>query len=407
MCNNNGACRKTTGGAMCPSYRATRDEAHVTRGRANALRLALSGQLGADALASDDMAAAMKLCVSCKACKRECPTGVDMARLKIEVQAARMAKHGLSLRDRLVAYLPHYAPYAAALSPLLNLRDRSPALARLSERLLGFSAARTLPVWRRDVFNHEHVAKPGMREVVLWADTFNRAFERETLDDAIRVLDAAGYGVTVATSVDGSTRPLCCARTFLSVGHVEAARREAGRTLAALLPYARRNIPIIGLEPSCLLTFRDEIPALLPGDDARTVAKSALLLEEFLAAEHAAGRLDLKLAPANGPILLHGHCHQKAFDALSPVETVLRLIPGARVETIESSCCGMAGAFGYQSETIAVSKAMAELSLLPAVRKASADAILAADGTSCRHQIADGTGRTAQHVTRVLARHLA
>ncbi len=407
MCNNNGACRKTDGGAMCPSYRATRDEQHVTRGRANALRLALSGQLGPDAFASDDMAAAMQLCVSCKACKRECPTGVDMARMKLEVQAARLGKRGMSLRDRLVAYLPRYASYAARFAPLLNLRDRVPGLARLSERVIGFSAARRLPVWRRDVFNGRPPRQGAATgEVVLFVDTFTRYFERETADAAVAVLQAAGYTVHLLTPVDGSQRPLCCGRTFLSVGDVANATREAERALAAFAPYAARRVPIVGLEPSCLFSFRDEIPALIKSDAAATVAANALLFEEFIAREVKAGRFKLDLKPVAANALLHGHCHQKAFGAMAAVETTLRLIPGLQVETIESSCCGMAGAFGYQAETIAVSKQMAEVSLLPAVRKASSDTLVVADGTSCRHQIADGAGRNAVHVAQVLARAL-
>jgi FAD/FMN-containing dehydrogenase/Fe-S oxidoreductase len=408
MCNNNGACRKATDGAMCPSYRATRDEAHVTRGRANTLRLALSGQLGnpAEALTRDDVAEAMKLCVSCKACKRECPTGVDMARMKIEVQAARAAKFGFLLRDRLVGWLPRYAPYARHVAWLLNLRDRVPGLAQLSERVTGLSAHRTLPKWRRDAFADRRRAPLSSREVVLFADTFNRTFERENLDAAIAVLEAAGYGVTIATPADGSRRPLCCGRTFLSVGAVDDARAEAKRSLAALLPFAKRGVPIIGLEPSCLLTFRDEIPALVPGDDAKAIAGVAVLFEEFLARELTAGTLALDLVPGPTKILLHGHCHQKAFAAVTPVEAVLRLIPGAEVETIVSSCCGMAGAFGYQAETLAVSKAMAELALLPAVRKAEPDTIVVADGTSCRHQITDGTTHVPMHAARVLASQL-
>ncbi len=408
MCNNNGTCRKVTGGAMCPSYRATRDETHVTRGRANTLRLALSGQLGApaDALTRDDVAEAMTLCVSCKACKRECPTGVDMARMKIEVQAARAAKFGFSLRDRLVGWLPRYAPYARYLAWLLNLRDRVPGLALLSQKLAGFSAQRSLPKWRWDAFADTRRAPAGRREVVLWADTFNRAFERENLEAAIAVLEAAGYGVTVATSADGTSRPLCCGRTFLSVGAVVQARQEATRALEVLAPFAERGVPIVGLEPSCLLTFRDEIPVLVPGAAADAVAKVAVLFEEFLAAEHKAGQLNLGFSAAPQKILLHGHCHQKAFAAVSAVETVLRLIPGADVETIDSSCCGMAGAFGYQTETIDISKAMAELTLLPAVRNAADTAVIVADGTSCRHQISDGTARTPVHAARVLANHV-
>lgn len=409
MCNNNGTCRKLSGGAMCPSYRATHDEQHVTRGRANTLRLALTGQLGPDAFTSDAMAESLKLCVSCKACKRECPTGVDMARMKIEVLAARAAERGLTLHERFVAYLPRYAPLAAKVPWLLNLRDRVPGLAALSERIAAFSARRTLPHWRRDVFAPAATTE-GMAdgpEVVLFADTFNRTFERETLDDALRVLLAAGRRVHHLRPVDSSRRPLCCGRTFLAVGAVDEARTEARRLIAALKPFVDRGVPVIGLEPSCLFTLRDEIPALLPGAEAETIAAHALLFEEYLAAESRAGRLSLPLAPIGAKALLHGHCHQKAFDAMGAVEATLRLVPGLAVETIESSCCGMAGAFGYHRDTIDVSLAMAELSLLPAVRAAPEDAILVADGTSCRHQIADSAGRDAIHVARVLARALA
>jgi FAD/FMN-containing dehydrogenase/Fe-S oxidoreductase len=427
MCNNNGACRALAGGVMCPSYRVTRTERDVTRGRANSLRLAITGQLGPDALTSDAMAETLKLCVSCKACRRECPTGVDMARMKIEVLAARSARHGLTLHDRLVGYLPRYAPYAARLSWLMNLRDRLPGAAALSERIAGFSAQRSLPQWRRDIFNDTSASWPGLsrpsrsslqddrgarhkaghdagegREVVLFADTFNRYFERETIDAAIAVLDAAGYQIHFPLP-SGDKRPLCCGRTFLAIGKVDEARREAERALTALAPFATKAIPIIGLEPSCLFSFRDEIPALMRTNTARQVAASAMLFEEFLAREQAEGKLNLELVPMNKRALLHGHCHQKSFDTMPAVTAALRLIPDLQVETIESSCCGMAGSFGYHAETVAVSRAMGELSLLPAVRKAPADAIIVADGTSCRHQIRDGSGREAMHVARVLA----
>jgi Fe-S oxidoreductase len=453
MCNNNGACRSLAGGVMCPSYRVTGDERHVTRGRANALRLAITGQLGPDAMTSDDMADTMKLCVSCKACRRECPTGVDMARMKIEVKAARAAKFGLSLHERLVGYLPRYAPWAARFSWLMNLRDVLPGAAKLSEVMARFSARRTLPKWRRDIFtdipqpswpgiavrrtaslrsptsrpstssitksgkdvdaqhkaghDEEKTNNVGAREVVLFADTFNRYFERENLDAALAVLEAAGYRVHFVTPNDGSSRPLCCGRTFLSVGKVDEAKKEAERTLAALAPFIARGVPIVGLEPSCLLSFRDEIPALVKTDVARKAAGLALLFEEFLAREAKAGRLDLPLEKAERRALLHGHCHQKSFAAMGDVETVLRMVPGLDVETVESSCCGMAGSFGFDAQTIDVSLAMGELSLLPAVRKAAADTIVVADGTSCRHQIHDGAAREAVHVARVLAAHLS
>jgi FAD/FMN-containing dehydrogenase/Fe-S oxidoreductase len=438
MCNNNGACRALAGGVMCPSYRVTRDEKDVTRGRANSLRLAITGQLGPDALTSDAMAETMKLCVSCKACRRECPTGVDMARMKIEVEAARAAKHGLSLHNRLVGFLPRYAPVAARLPWLFNLRDALPGAAALSERIADFSARRSLPRWRSDWFRDSEGSLPRQRgrvgegaairtefveaapslpspasgggekqrAVILFADTFNRYFEPDNLRAAAKILTAGGYEVEVATPSDGSSRPLCCGRTFLAVGRVDEARREAERTVAALEPAAARGVPIVGLEPSCLFSFRDEIPAMVTDGRAARMADHAMLLEEFLVREHDAGRLALPLAPLAGRALLHGHCHQKSFGTMAAVEAALRLIPELKVETIESSCCGMAGSFGYHAETIDVSLAMGELSLLPTVRKADADTIIVADGTSCRHQIKDGTGRAALHVARVLAMSL-
>ncbi len=409
MCNNNGACRKMAGGVMCPSYRVTREERDVTRGRANTLRLAVTGQLGPDAFTADAMAETLKLCVSCKACRRECPTGVDMARMKIEVQAARAAKFGFGWRDRLVGWLPRYAPYAKKIAWLLNLRDLIPGAATLSEPLTGFSARRSLPRWRHDVFDDTRtpVGTRGAPEVVLFADTFNRYFERENLDAALWVLAAGGYRVHVAKPVDKSPQPLCCGRTFLSVGAVDEARREAERVIAAVAPFLERDAAVVGLEPSCILSFRDEVPALLKTDAARRLAAQALTFEEFVEREMAAGRLSLPLKPLPGKALVHGHCHQKSFDAFGVVESVLKRVPELQVGTIESSCCGMAGAFGYAADTIEVSLAMGELSLLPAVREAPQDAIIVADGTSCRHQIHDGAGRDAVHVARVLAMSLA
>ncbi len=408
MCNNNGECRKLAGGAMCPSYRATRDERDVTRGRANALRLAISGQLGADALASDEMAQTLKLCVSCKACKRECPTGVDMARMKIEVLAARARTGKLSVRDRLIAYLPRYARLASGLHALLNLRDRVRPLAKASERFLGLAAERRLPKWRPDRFvpGGETYGRPEGREVVLFADTFNANFEREKIEAALRVLVAAGYRVHVPGGADGGGRPLCCGRTFLAAGLVEQARFEASRSIVALLPFARRDVPIVGLEPSCLLTFRDEATAMRLGEDANEVAKCAMLFEEFVAREMDAGRFRLSLRTIAERALLHGHCHQKSFGAMAATERVLRLIPGMEVRGIESSCCGMAGAFGYQSETHDVSQAMGELSLFPRLREAPEDTLVVADGFSCRHQIRDGVKRVALHVAEALDRAL-
>ena len=407
MCNNNGTCRKMNAGTMCPSYRVTKDEQHLTRGRANSLRLAISGQFGPDAFTSDAMKDTLSLCVSCKGCKRDCPTGVDMAKMKIEFLHHYHERHGLPLRERLVAYLPRYAPVAARLAPLLNLRDRVPALARLTERWLGFSARRTLPQWRRPwrqdgrPATAADVAGDG-RDVVLFGDTFNRYYERENLEAAERVLRAAGYRIHKAAPVGGG-RPLCCGRTYLSAGLVEEARAEARRTLDSLAPLVARGARIVGLEPSCLFTFRDEFLSLLPKEEAKPLADAALLFEELLADDVKAGRRTLPLKDQGGRAAhLHGHCHQKAFGAMGAVEAVLRSVPGLAVKAIESSCCGMSGAFGYNKETIDVSFAMGELSLFPALRKAGMEDVVVADGTSCRHQIQDGVGRAAVHVARIL-----
>jgi len=409
MCNNNGACRKRDAGVMCPSFRATGEEQHVTRGRANSLRLALTGQLGPDALLSPAMHDTMALCVSCKGCRRECPTGVDMARMKIEYLHQLRKREAPSLRERLVAYMPRYAPWAARLAPLVNLRNRVGVLRSLGERFLGLAASRTLPEWKARPYlaGAPAAAANGGRAVVLWVDTFTNYFEPENARAAQAVLEAAGYAVELARPPAGE-RPLCCGRTFLSAGLVEEARTEAQRVIAAFGPRVAQGVPVVALEPSCLLGLRDEYLALLPGEATQALAAGAFLFEEFLAAEHAAGRLELKLkALPWRAARVHGHCHQKAFNTLKAVDTVLSLVPDLSVQHIESSCCGMAGAFGYQAEHLAVSMRMAELDLLPAVRAAGEDTVVVANGTSCRHQIHDGAGREAVHVARILEAALA
>ncbi len=429
MCNNNGHCRKFDAGTMCPSYRVTRDERHLTRGRANTLRAALSGQLGPDALASDELYATLDLCVSCKGCRRECPTGVDMAKMKVEFLHHYRKRHGLGLRDRLVAYLPRYAPYASRLSPLVNVVQST------FKGFLGFARQRSLPRWRRGAklaaapTSGAQSAPPSRRrgeksqlphiprgggverrrggEVVLFIDTFTRYFEPENASAALTVLQAAGYQVRVAAPADGG-RPLCCGRTFLAAGLVDEAKAEARRMIESLKPYVERGVPVVGLEPSCMLGLRDEFLSMHPAGEAAEVALHSYLFEEFLASELEAGRLRLDFRPLpQKKALLHGHCHQKAFAVMPDVERVLKLIPGLEVQTIESSCCGMAGAFGYEAAHYEVSMKMAELSLLPWVRAAGTDELIVADGTSCRHQIRDGAGRAALHVAQVLERALA
>jgi Fe-S oxidoreductase len=446
MCNNNGHCRKFDAEVMCPSYRVTRDEKHLTRGRANTLRLALSNQLdlkndghsASSPLGSDAIKEVMELCVSCKACRRECPTGVDMAKMKIEFLSAYKQRVGHTMRDLAVAYLPKYAPIISSipgLPTILNLRNHIAPIAKLQEWLMGISAQRSLPIWKASTFWSKSSAiapyqftptelskedSNGNRGVVLLVDTFNAYFEDENVQAALQVLKAAGYRVHIPQkrlaqktaninqkpqSPNTCSKEFCCGRTYLAAGMVDKAKASLDELVNHLAPFAEKDIPIIGLEPSCLFTLKDEALVMGFGERAITVSKQAQLLEEFLAREAKAGRLKLSLKPASYPVLFHGHCHQKAFAAVTPALELLKLIPNAEPKLIESSCCGMAGSFGYEAEHIEVSKQMAELSLLPAIRK-SPKSWVVADGTSCRHQIADGTKRDAVHIAKILAAHL-
>jgi Fe-S oxidoreductase len=290
---------------------------------------------------------------------------------------------------------------------------------------MGISAQRSLPIWKSKTFWNQKVAQyyqytpeelaqsTNGKGVVLLADTFNAYFEDENLIAALKVLKAAGYRVHIpnknsskAKATDNTcSKEFCCGRTYLAAGMVDKAKETLGELVDHLAPYAQKNIPIIGLEPSCLFTLKDEALVMGFGDKAISVSKQAQLLEEFLTSEAKAGTLKLNLKEAGKPILFHGHCHQKAFAAVTPAMELLKLIPKAEPKLIESSCCGMAGSFGYEAEHIGVSKQMAELSLLPSIRK-SPDSWVVADGTSCRHQIADGTQREAVHIARILAAHL-
>jgi Fe-S oxidoreductase len=406
MCMGKRQCQKKEQGVMCPSYRATDYVKHSTNHRASTLKAALNGEFGERPFLSKALIDAMELCVSCKGCKRECPHGVDMALLRVETLAQRWQQLGrVPLRERLFASLPRYARYLKYFNWALALRKRLPFLAKGIERWLGIAARRSLPrAASRDFISTQPrmaASNDGSKEVVLLVDTFSNYLDPQIAEAALAVLQAAGYTVHIAQPKTGE-RALCCGRTFLSNGLVEEARTEASRLLDALAPYTERGLPIIGLEPSCLLMLRDEYHALGLGERVRKISGAAFLLEEFMARELGAQRLKLPLKPLPLKVLVHGHCHQKAFGVMPAMEKVLSLVPELKVEFIESSCCGMAGSFGMETEHFEASMQMGELSLLPAVREATADTLLIANGTSCRHQIRDGVAREALHLAQVL-----
>ena len=423
VCINSKACESHNDkGVMCPSYRVTSESNLSTGGRVRLLKAALNGELGDQPFADPVLGRAMDLCVSCKGCKRECENAVDMALIKVEYLAQLNEQDGLSLRSRMFAHTPIWLSRWPSLRRLIIWRNNSTILAHLGEKLLGIAASRALPVPAETPFQapasqqsngFEFNPAVGMghktgvdlatapipaREVVLLVDTFSRHFEPDIADAALTVLQAAGYRVIIAEPLTG--RPLCCGRTYLAQGMVAQAQAEARRVVEALLPHVEAGRPIIGLEPSCLLTLRDEYKALGLGDAANTVAAQAFLFEEFIAREHSAKNWRLKLKPLNGHILVHGHCHQKAVGAMKSMRKVLKLIPGLDFELIESSCCGMAGSFGLEAEHVAISEAMAEHSLLPKLRLSPTSLVLS-NGFSCRHQIGYGESRASLHLAQL------
>jgi len=407
-CNNNGQCRKREPGVMCPSFRVTESEQDVTRGRANALRLALSGQLGADALVEESINDVLDLCVGCKACRTECPAGVDVSRMKTEVLHQRRVKHGVSRRTWLFAHLPRVAPRVSRFPVLANLARRSATVGTLLRRTLGIARHQALPRWSHSPWTAADLgpgrASSGDRDVFLFVDTFSRYFEPENARSAAKVLRHGGYEVREMSAPQGQ-RPLCCGRTYLSAGLIDEAREEARRFSDALEHVDKRHVPVVGLEPSCVLTLRDEWPALLP--DRVIPERPALLLEEFLLQEKKAGRLSLPFdADVQAPVAIHTHCHQKAFGLESATDQVLKWVSGLHVTSLATGCCGMAGSFGYEQEHVGVSAAMADLELLPALARLSEQTRVIANGASCRHQIEDLAGRTPTHIAVLLAEAL-
>ena len=408
VCISSKACEShNEKGVMCPSYRVTDDSQLSTGGRVRLLKAALNGELGDKPFADPVLGRAMDLCVSCKGCKRECENSVDMALIKVEYLAQLNEDEGLSVRSRLFAHTPLWLYRWPWVRRLIEWRNGSKVLAGLGETLLGITASRRLPVPAATAFQAPKAISPnpspaeekGVREVVLLVDTFSRHFDPDIAEAALAVLQAAGYHAIVAEPAEAG-RPLCCGRTYLAQGMVDQAKAEARRMIEALLPHAEAGRPIIGLEPSCLLSLRDEYKALGLGEAAVKVAAQALLFEEFIAREHTAKNLNLTLKPLDRTVLVHGHCHQKAVGAMKSMRKVLKLIPGLGFELVESSCCGMAGSFGLEAEHATVSWEMAQQALLPKLKDAP-DSLVLSNGFSCRQQIREGDGRASLHLAQL------
>ncbi|TVT60287.1 MAG: (Fe-S)-binding protein [Azoarcus sp. PHD] len=413
VCISDRLCQRKPKGVMCPSFRVTDAAGHSPGGRVLALKAALNGEYGPAPFSDPRLVEAMDLCVGCKGCKRECANQVDMAAIKIEWQAQRNAINGISLRDRLFADLPRWLSHSRLLRALVRLRNRVPLLARQLERSFGISAQRTLPEPVARPYAAPAAPEPAAasdRSVYLFVDTFARHFDPDIAEAAHAVLTRAGYEVKVLGPAGDDPEPgraLCCGRTWLSLGQIEAARREALRMQAALHPALADGTPVVGLEPSCILSLRDDHLKLGLGPETEALAKQVYLFEEFIAREHDRKRLTLALKPiGGGKTLVHGHCHQKAVGAMKSLRKVLRLIPDFEFEFVEASCCGMAGSFGLDAEHADISMQMAEADLLPALR-AAPDAPLLANGFSCRHQIVEGVARRPAHVAQLMRDALA
>jgi len=403
MCNGVGVCRKKLEGTMCPSYMATRDEEHSTRGRANALRAVLSGKVPEADFAGKRLYEVMDLCLECKGCKAECPSNVDMAKMKYEFLHHYHAVNGLPLRNRLFGHIARLSWLGSRLAPISNWIARAWPNRWLMERVAGIDRRRPLPRFARETFTDWFDARRASREaprgdVVLFHDTFITYNAPEIGRAAVELLERAGYRVQL---VDKK----CCGRPMISKGMLDEAKAHAEWNVARLHPWVARGASIIGLEPSCLLTLRDETVELVRTDEARQVAAAAFLLEEFLLREKARG-LILPFRPplrdgTRRQALLHGHCHQKAMVGTGPTVAALRWA-GFEVAEVDSGCCGMAGSFGFEREHYELSVSLGNRRLAPAVKAAADDTEIVAPGISCRQQIEHLAGRPARHPAQVL-----
>ncbi len=399
MCSGVGACRKKLTGTMCPSYMATSDEAQSPRGRANALRMAMAGRLGEAGLGDKGVYEVLEYCLECRACKSECPVGVDVARFKSEFLADYYARHGTPLRARAMGNIDRLSVWGSRLAPLANRLISSPLVRRLLEGTLGMDRQRALPAWKHETFERwaaVHAGAGGNGSIALFNDTFLNYYEPEIGMAMLGILARSGHNVDVV-------RPGCCGRPLISQGLLAEARGHAAQVVKGLFPIAESGRKILFCEPSCLSAVKEDAPSLLRGElqrQARAVADACLLFDEF------AAQLDLPLSAGPKRILVHGHCHQKSMGLLPATLSLLGRIPGATVVDLDAGCCGMAGSFGYQKKNSEISRAVANRRLLPAVKTMGTDDVLVAPGTSCRRQVADLGGVAAVHPAILIDRLL-
>ena len=412
MCSGLGACRKGQAGTMCPSFMATREEAHSTRGRANTLRLALAGQLGTAGLADEAVREVLDLCLECRACKTECPVGVDVARMKSEFLAAYWHKHGTPASARALGRVDRVAVWGSRLAPVANALATTGVVRALNEQLIGIDRRRRVPAFARKTLRHLMpglktrppgvASRPGTADVALFVDTFTNHFHPVIGAAALDVIARLGKAAALAPNV-------CCGRPLISQGLLHDARARARENADRLFPLAREGRPLVFLEPSCLSAVREDAPDLLSGEarqKARVVAERSKLFEDWLETECQAGRIQLAFRPGPATVVVHGHCHQKAMGDLAAAIALLRRIPGATIVDPDAGCCGMAGSFGYMKAHFDVSKAVGERRLLPVARALGPNAVLVASGTSCRQQIADFTGVRALHAAELVQTRL-
>ena len=404
MCNGQGQCRKVLGGTMCPSYMVTRDEEHSTRGRANALRGAMSGALPHEALTSKRLMQVMDLCLECKGCKAECPSNVDMAKLKYEFLDKYKKEHGFSLRDRMMGNVAFFNKLAAPFAPLTNLPMKSAIGKELLERYAGIDKRRDLPTLASQTFRQWFRASGGSPAsdavhgtVVLFPDTFTNYNHPDLGIAAVKVLRHLGFRVALPEVG-------CCGRPMLSKGFMDKAKASARANVDSVYPLIEQGAKLVGLEPSCILSFRDEYEDLLGGDPkAKAIAENTMLIEEFLLYAQERHGAEIEFTQPPGTVLFHGHCHQKALVGTRAAMQVLNSIQGCEAREIQSGCCGMAGSFGFEKEHYDISMSIGEMALFPAVRAQEGEFELVMEGVSCRQQVESGTGKKAKHLVELLA----